>query len=95
MDHVVLPFKRPDVAMQSDSGDESSAASESSASPTVQRQPLLSDGKVAFANVQRTLFELEQAIAALVKGTDGGSKTIPRFRQVLIDLRSNLGKLQP
>ena len=92
MEHVVLPFKRPDVGVESDSNDECTPRTEA---PSTQRQPLLSDGKVAFANVQRTLFELERTIAALVKGTDGGSKTIPRFRQILSDLQTNLAKLQP
>ncbi len=85
----VLPFRRPDIRIQSDSGDEQPAT------PATRRQPLLSDGKVAHANAERTLMELEQTIAAFVKESDGSSKLIPRFRQALGDLRTNLEKLKP
>lgn len=84
----VVPLKRASVSLVSDSGDETKPHS-------MQRQPLLSDGKLAHANAEATLYELEQVIAVLVKESDGGSKTIPRFRKILSDLRANLAKLKP
>lgn len=84
----IVAFRRPEsVQVPSDSGDETT--------PRSVPQPQLSHGKLAHANMERTFMELEQVIAALIKETDGSSRTIPRFRQLLKDLRAHHAVLKP
>lgn len=84
----IVEFRRPQAPQPvSDSGDETT--------PRTANQPQLSHGKLAHANMDRTFMELEQVIAALVKESDGSSRTIPRFRQLLKDLRTQHAVLKP
>jgi len=53
----------------------------------------LQDRRLAYANLQYAQFQLDQAIAQLVKESDGGSKTIPKLRQVAQTLGVCIPKL--
>ena len=84
----VIAFKKRDMASPAgDSGDETT--------PRSVQQPQLSHGKLAHANMERSFDEFEQTIDALIKETDGSSRTIPRFRQLLKDMRTHHAVLKP
>lgn len=86
--HNVIAFRTPASEQGGgDSGDETT--------PRSLQQPMLSHGKTAHANAERTLMELEQAIAALVKESDGCSRIIPRLRTIHNDLTTHIRTLKP
>lgn len=90
MDHQqnVVAFRRPgEEKLVSDSGDETT--------PRSVAQPRLTDGKLAHASMAGTFVEIEQEIAVLVRESDGGSRSIPRLRQLLKDLRTQHAVLKP
>jgi hypothetical protein len=62
------------------------------ASPSTQASE---DKRLAYANLQYTIFQLEKAIAKLKSESDGSSKSIPDFLAVLGTLRSCTPKLAP